>query len=116
MPTWNRDFIEAAIAGFEAQKQSIDEKISGLRQMLTGAPATAAAAPKTGKSKRKFSAEAIERMRAAQQRRWAKARGESGEPATAAAKSAKPKRKISAAGRKAIAEAQRKRWAARNAA
>ena len=33
--------IEAAIRGFEAQKQDIDVQIADLRAMLTGAPAAA---------------------------------------------------------------------------
>jgi hypothetical protein len=116
MPLLNEQILEAAIAGFEAQKQKIDLQIAGLRAMLTGAPGVPAAVEKAGKAKRKFSAAALKRMREAQQRRWAKVRGESTAPAEAAPKSAKPKRKISAAGRRAIAEAQRKRWAATKAA
>jgi hypothetical protein len=82
--------------------------------MLIETPAVSPASPKSGKTKRKFSAAALKRMREAQQRRWAKVRGESPEGAKTAAR--KPKRKLSAAGRKAIAEAQRKRWAAKKAA
>jgi DNA-binding protein HU-beta len=52
-------------------------------------------------------------MREAQQRRWAKIRGES-EPAPAKIP-AKPKRKLSAAGRKAIIAAAKKRWALKRA-
>ncbi len=48
-------------------------------------------------------------MREAQQRRWAKVRGEA---AAAKPKPAKRKRRLSAAGRRAIAEATKKRWAA----
>ena len=84
--------------------------------MLNGGHASPEATP----TKRKFSAAALKRMREAQQRRWAKVRGESAPTAkiALAAKTApvkKAKRKLSAAGRKAIAEAQKKRWAARRA-
>lgn len=112
MPTLTKDIIEAAIEGLEAKKLRIDSQIAELRQMLNGSPAHVNE-PKTG-TKRKFSAGAIKRMREAQQRRWAKVRGESAQPETAPAK--KPKRKLSAAGRKAIVDALKKRWAAKKAA
>ena len=118
MPTVSNDVIEAAIAGFQAQKQHIDAKIAELRGMLNGAHAAPVKALEAGQKKRKFSAAALKRMREAQQRRWAKVRGESSAPAGLAAKVAKtttPKRKMSAAGRKAIADAQKKRWAAQKA-
>lgn len=116
MATLTKEIIEAAIAGFEGQKNRIDEQIAHLRGMFNGGSSSAAipaAEPKSGK-KRKFSTAALQRMREAQQRRWAKVRGES--TVATPVKSAKPKRKISAAGRKAIAEAQKKRWAAKRTA
>jgi hypothetical protein len=54
-------------------------------------------------------------MKEAQQRRWARIKGES-EPHTPTAVPVKPKRQFSEAGRQAIAEAARKRWAAKKAA
>lgn len=111
MATLTREIIEAAIDGFEFQKRHIDGQIAELRTLLKGdAPAAPAAASKPAKRRRKFSAQALERMREAQQRRWAKVRGESPVP-----KVAKPKRKLSAAGRKAIVDALKKRWAAKKA-
>jgi hypothetical protein len=67
--------------------------------------------------KRTISAEARERIAAAQRARWAKQNGgKSQAPKSASHGSAeKPKRKMSAAGRKAIADAARKRWAAAKA-
>jgi hypothetical protein len=65
--------IEAAIVGFEAQKQSIDAQIAELRAMLTGAPEAAEEAPAKG-TRKKFSAASRKRMREAQQARWARAR------------------------------------------
>ena len=55
-------------------------------------------------------------MAAAQQARWAKARGEA-EPASSPAtpKPTKQKRELSEAGRKAISEATKKRWALKKA-
>jgi len=77
--------------------------------MLNDAAKAAPAASKPAKSKRKFSAQALQHMREAQRRRRAKP-GESVE-----VKAAKPKRRLSAAGRKAIVDALKKRWAAKKA-
>ena len=95
MPTLTKEIIEAAIAGFEGQKDKIDAQIAELRAMLTGTPAVSAATALTKGTrggKRKFSAEAIKRMREAQQRRWAAVRGESAPstPATTKSQSKKP--------------------------
>jgi hypothetical protein len=112
--------IEAAIAGFDAQKKSIDAQIAELRGMLTGtSERSAEEAPAKG-TRRKFSAASRKRMREAQKLRWAKIKSKSAAPAKKAAvkavKPAKPKRKLSAAGRKAFSEAVKKRWAAKKAA
>jgi hypothetical protein len=118
MPTkLTPEIINAAIGGFEQQKLQIDTQIAELRAMLSGGPAESVARsePPTGKRKA-FSAAARQRMKEAQQRRWAKIRGETEPPAPATADAAKPKRKLSAAGRKAISEATKKRWAAQKAA
>jgi hypothetical protein len=106
--------IEAAIAGFEAQKKSIDAQIAELRGMLTAKPESAEETPaKT--TRRRFSAAVRKRMREAQRLRWAKIRGESA-PAKKAAKTVKPKGGITAAGRKALSMAMKKRWAAKRVA
>lgn len=112
MPTkLTNTIIEAAIDGFEAQKQRINAQIAELRAMLADTSETSAEeVPAKGK-RRKFSLAARKRMKEAQQLRWAKIRGESG----TTIKSAKPKRRLSAAGREAIAAAMRKRWAAKKA-
>jgi len=115
-PRFTNEIIEAAIEGFEAQKRRIDGQIAELRANLSGAPASPAAQPAAHKPKRKFSAEALRRMREAQQRRWAKVRGESAPAAAATPAPAKPKRKLSKAGRAAIVAALKKRWAAKKAA
>jgi hypothetical protein len=117
--------IEAAIDGFESQKQRIDVQIAELRAMLTGAPETAQEAPAKG-MRRKFSAAARKRMREAQQARWAKIKGTAPVPAAKApatktaakapAKAARPKPKFSAVARKALSDAMKKRWAAKRAA
>jgi len=115
--------IEAAIRGFEAQKQDIDIQIAELRAMLTGAPVTETdnAAPAKAK-RRKLSAAVRARMKAAQQLRWAKIKGTAPTaPAKKAAakkavKAAPQKRGLTAAGRKALSIAMKKRWAAKKAA
>jgi|ERR1700733_6936506 hypothetical protein len=113
--------IEAAIDGFEAQKQRIDNQIAELRAMLTGAPKATEEAP-AKETRRKFSAAARKRMREAQQARWAKIKGTASVPTAkvpatkAPAKAAKPKGGLTAAGRKALSIAMKKRWAAKRAA
>ena len=54
-------------------------------------------------------------MKEAQQRRWAKIRGDSEPTSPAKREPEKPKRKLSAAGRAAIVAALKKRWAAKKA-
>jgi hypothetical protein len=111
--------IEAAILGFEAQKKDIDGQIAELRAMLTGAPESAKETPP--KRRRKFTAATRERMREAQQARWAKIKANASAPAAKApatktpAKATRPKG-ITAAGRKALSIAMKKRWAAKKAA
>ena len=100
-------------AQFAYLAQKIDVQIAELRGMLNGGSASPAAKPATTKKGgRQFSPAALQRMREAQQRRWAKVKRET----SPLAEVPKPKRKISAAGRKRIAEAQKKRWAAKKAA
>lgn len=116
MAKLTQTIIEAAIAGFEAQKRSIDAQIAELHGMLTGGPESSAEAASAKQKRRKFSAAAHKRMREAQKLRWAKIKGESAPVKKTAAKTTKPKRKLSAAGRKAISVAMKKRWAAKKAA
>ena len=110
------EIITAAILGFEEQKRNIDSKITELRAMLPGGPGETASTPEVPTPKRrKFSAAARRRMKEAQQRRWAKIKGESEPAAPAKPVAPKPKRKLSAAGRKAIQDALRRRWAQKRA-
>jgi hypothetical protein len=78
----NREILEAALQGLEAQKQKLDEQITQVRAMLGrrgGRPsksaqtssAGTAAAPAVGRRKRVLSAEARKRIAAAQKKRWA---------------------------------------------
>jgi hypothetical protein len=110
------EIITAAIAGFEAQKTKIDLQIEELRAMLDGGPTHGATPEATTGKRRKFSAATRQRMKAAQQRRWAKIRGESQPPAPATPEKAKPKRRISEEGMKRIIAATKKRWRLQKAA
>ena len=118
MPTkLTAEIITAAILGFESQKTKIDAQIAELRAMLPGGTAETATTPEVPTRKRKkFSAAARKRMKEAQQRRWAKIRGESAPPVPATQEAPKAKRKLSNAGRANIVAALKKRWAAKKAA
>ena len=109
------EILNAAIAGFEAQKNHIDSQIAEVRSMLDGGSTGPAVTPsESGKPKRKkFSAATRRKMAAAQRARFAKLK----QGSKPDAQTAKPKkRKMSAAGRRAISEATKKRWAAIKAA
>jgi hypothetical protein len=88
-------------------KEKIDALQEELNRLQGGAPAAAPAGAKGGK--RKISAAGIARIRAAQLKRWAKAKGK-GKSAPAKSGKRGPK-KMSAAGRARIAAAQKARWA-----
>src|ERR1035437_3525821 len=83
MPTkLTNEIITAAIEGFESQKIRIDQQISELKAMPSDGPAEPAATPEpTTRKRKRFSAAARKRMKEAQQRRWAKIRGEPERPA-----------------------------------
>src|SRR5258708_1451342 len=111
-PKLSNAILEAAIAGFEAQKERLDAQIAELRQLMTGDSTGAAPTAEPGRKRWKVSAAGRKRMAEAQRRRWA-AKHESG--SASEAKGAKPakkaKRKLSAAGRQRIIDATKKRWA-----
>jgi len=91
----------------------LKEKIASLQkqlsQLLGGGSVAAVAAPK-----RKMSAAAIAKIRAAQKRRWAKVKGTA---ATAKPKAAKKSSgKMSAAAKAAVSARMKAYWAARKAA
>jgi len=112
MPTLTKEIIEAAIDGFEAQKQRIDSQIAGLRAMLSPAGnGTTRNAPAAGPKKRRMSAAGRRAIAAAQKKRWAAIKGNVAPKAPK-----KVKRKLSAAGKAAIVAALKKRWAAKRAA
>jgi hypothetical protein len=107
----------------ESIVQQIDAEIANLtnaRNALAGlngsstssAPIQHASTGVTnGTGKRKFSASAIAKMRAAQRARWQKYRAAKGQTAAKSQTAAKPVRVMSASARKRIAAAQKARWA-----
>ena len=117
-PKLTTEILIAAIEGFEAQKLRIDAQIAELRTVLDGGHLEPVATREAPKGKRRiFSAAARRRMKDAQQRRWAKIRGESEPPSEPVTPQAtRPKRKMSKAGRAAIVAALKTRWAAKKAA
>jgi hypothetical protein len=109
----DQSLLQAALIGYQHQRDQIDQKMAELRQQLgaktTGVKTTATEAPGTP-GKRFVSPAARKRMAAAQRKRWATAKGV--EPAEeSATQPVAKKRKMSAAGRKRIADATKKRWA-----
>jgi hypothetical protein len=111
-PKLTPEILNAAILGMEVQKEKLDAKIAELRAMLSGGPTSAAAPEAPTKKRKKFSAAARRRMKEAQQRRWAKIRGEA-EPVP---EKPKAKRKISKEGLARIIAATKKRWRLQKAA
>ena len=104
----HRSLLEAALIGYQYQRDRIEAKIAEVRHELGGEagsvtlsanPVPAVMVPK----QRVISAAGRRRIAAAQRKRWA---------ALKASKESQPKkRKLSVAGRKRIADATRKRWA-----
>ena len=86
----NREILEAALQGLEAQKQKLDEQISQVRSMMgrrVGRPPKSAGSSSessdgsstgTGRKKRVLSPEARKRIAAAQKKRWASFRKSQG--------------------------------------
>jgi hypothetical protein len=98
--------LQAALIGYQHQRDPIDAKMTEIRRELGGKGATVKPilpAATGAHVKRVLSPSARRRIAAGQQKRWA--------AVNAARQSAPKKRKMSAAGRKRIAEASRKRWA-----
>jgi hypothetical protein len=93
--------LEAALIGYQHQRELLAVKIAEIQHQLGNAPATASSdAPK----KRVMNVAARKRIAQAQRKRWAEYHKAQGAPA-------RKKRVMSAEGRERIAEATRKRWA-----
>ena len=78
----NREILEAALQGLEAQKQKLDDQIAQVRAMVGRRPGrppkdsageadTATTRRTPRKKRRSLSAEARKRIAAAQKKRWA---------------------------------------------
>ncbi|MGH9610337.1 MAG: hypothetical protein ACRD34_11760 [Bryobacteraceae bacterium] len=78
----NRELLEAALQGLEAQKQKIDDQMAQVRALMgqraarpakqtSGASATASQGGGRGRRRRVLSPEARRRIAAAQKKRWA---------------------------------------------
>jgi hypothetical protein len=92
--------LEAALIGYQHQRELLEVKIADIQRQLGNAPATVSdEKPK----KRVMNAAARKRIALAQRKRWAEFHKTKGTPAK--------KRMMSAEGRERIAEATRKRWA-----
>jgi hypothetical protein len=111
MPQLSTQIIEAAIDGFEAQKQRIDLQIAELRAMLSP-NGSAPVSKSVVRRKRGMSAAGRKAIAEAQRKRWAASKGEPAAPKVAK----KAKRRLSAAGKANIVAALKKRWAAKKAA
>ena len=97
------DIIIAAIAGFEAQKNSVDSQIAELRSILDGAGHTEPGdSTATARPRKKRSAAVRQRMAVAQRARYAKLK-QGSEPTQHM--TSKPKRKVSRAARAKMAAA-----------
>ncbi|MFL6417221.1 MAG: hypothetical protein ACJ74Y_16305 [Bryobacteraceae bacterium] len=83
LATPNRDILEAALQGLEAQRQRLEEQISQVRSMMgqraarpsrasgTETNSATAAASSRERKRRVLSPEARKRIAAAQKKRWA---------------------------------------------
>jgi hypothetical protein len=123
-PTFTRDILLAALAGFQLDKQRIDTQIAEVQAMLDGSGTPARKATVSvetpGKTRGKRSAAVRRRLAEAQKARWAKIKGvatlESVSPSPATPEAAKAKRQISEEGMKRIIAATKKRWKLQKAA
>jgi hypothetical protein len=100
----NVSLLQAALIGFEFQRDQVQNAIAEIRAELGGDGRESAEAPK----KRTMSSSARRRIALAQKRRWAAFHKAKAEPT----KQPRKKRKMSAAGRARIIAATKKRWAA----
>jgi hypothetical protein len=73
MARHDKSLLEAALYGYQMEKEKIDAKIRELQAQLKGRKMPAAASPKPGKARgrREMSDAARARIAAAQKKRWA---------------------------------------------
>jgi hypothetical protein len=109
----DRALLEAALFGYQHQREEIEGKMAEIRGLLSGKSAsgsTGATASEPPTKKRTMSAAGRRRIAEAQRQRWAAQK--SAKEAPAKKRTGAKKRTMSAAGRQRIADATRKRWAA----
>ncbi len=97
--------VSSAIRILQKEKDRLTKELHGVAAALTAFGSTYA----KGTTRRQLSAEARERIAAAQRKRWAKSRTKSATPSKVVR--TRGKRTLSAAARRKIAAAQRARWA-----
>src|SRR5258707_10278051 len=109
MAKLTNEIVQAAISGFEAQKQHIDTQIAELRAMQTSS-SNGSVPRQSSTNKRRMSAAGRRDIAEGQRKRWAAARS-----GTAPKAAKRAKRKLSPEGRAAIVASLKKRWAERKA-
>ena len=97
--------LEAALIGYQHQRDAIDARIAEIRRQIDGEPPQASASEADAPTKRVVGAAGRKRMAAAQRKRWAEFKKAEEAPAPA------KRRRLSAAGRERIIDATKKRWA-----
>jgi hypothetical protein len=107
------EILSAALENLTSKRQQIDDQIADIRRMLGNRTNGAKATTDGASRKHHISAAGRRAIAAAQRRRWAEQKAETG---VSADKAKKSKRKLSPAGRAAIVAALKKRWAAKRAA
>jgi hypothetical protein len=103
--TIDSSILEAALIGYQHERDQIDAKIAEIRRQIGGQIPQASAPEGEAPTKRVVGAAARKRMAAAQRKRWAEFKKAKEAPAPV------KKRRLSAAGRKRIIAATKKRWA-----
>jgi len=73
-PKLDKDILQAALIGFEAQKRDIASRIAEIRAKLAAAPGTA---KEPGQAKRTLSPETRKRIAVATKKRWGQLRAKS---------------------------------------
>lgn len=107
-PKQDIQLLEAALIGYQHQRDELEQKIADLQRQIGGHPVSRDGAQRGTRMKRQLSAAARQRIAQAQKKRWAAYKAQRGKTAAS-----KPKKRVlSAAGRARIVAATKKRWAA----
>ena len=109
----DRSLLEMALAGYQAKREEVVQKMADIKRQLGAEAAPVAARTGEGKRRRKMSAAGRKAIAEAQRKRWAASK-KSTEP-SAAPEAPKAKPRLSEAGRAAIIAGTKKRWALKRA-